>query len=60
MQLLQNCIGPTILIGQQIQCLPDVGILSNYNQFGMFLIFEHVLIQYQGKAFPGQCLIVLK
>ena len=28
MQLLQNCIGPTIRIGQQIQFLPYAGFLE--------------------------------
>ena len=27
MQLLQNCIGPTIRIGREIQCLPYAGFL---------------------------------
>ena len=28
MKILQNCIGPTIRIGQEIQCLPYAGFLS--------------------------------
>ena len=28
MQPLQNCIGPTIRIGQEILCLPYAGFLS--------------------------------
>ena len=30
MQLLQNCIGPTILIGQEIQCLPYAGFKKKF------------------------------
>ena len=32
MQLLQNCIGPTIRIGREIQCLPYAGFFSFFWQ----------------------------
>ena len=37
MQLLQNCIGPTIRIGQEILCLPYVGFFSLSHFFNLFL-----------------------
>ena len=37
MQPLQNCIGPTIRIGREIQCLPYAGFLTQ----GLQKIAQH-------------------
>ena len=35
-QLLQNCIGPSIRIGQEIQCLPYLGFFLVVRLFRIF------------------------
>ena len=44
MQLLQNCIGPTIRIGREILCLPYAGFFSDLFFSSNFL--DSVSLQY--------------